>query len=150
MSVVSLGSNLGNRLGHLRAGLAVLEPAEVSSVWETDPVGGIRQGEFLNLIALVPLDAAATWQRAQQAECVAGRVRTVRWGPRTLDVDLVVGEGAGAPGLTVPHPRAHERAFVLAPWLELQPDAVLPGHGPVAVLLARLGLAGVRRTDLVL
>ena len=145
-AVLSLGSNLGDRLAHLRAGLAVLSPSAVSSVWETEPVGGVEQAPFLNLVAVVRTNATAAWARAQAAEREAGRLRTVQWGPRTLDVDVVLAPPPYPPGLVVPHPRAHERAFVLAPWLELDPDAALPGHGRVADLLARLGSAGVRRT----
>lgn len=144
-AVLSLGSNLGDRAGHLRAGLAVLEPYAVSSSWETDPVGGVPQDDFLNVVALCACDAAEAWERAQRAEARAGRTREVRWGPRTLDVDLVVADGPAPEGIVLPHPRAHERAFVLAPWLEVDPDAVLPGHGRVADLLAALGTTGVRR-----
>ena len=78
-------------------------------------------------------------------EPAAGRERDVRWGPRTLDVDVVVADPPVPPGLVVPHPRAHERAFVLAPWADLDPDAELPGHGRVADLLAAVGTDGVRR-----
>ena len=99
-------------------------------------------------MALVEADAATAWQRAQRAEQLAGRARDVRWGPRTLDVDVVVAPPPVPVGLVLPHPRTAERAFVLAPWLEVQPDAVLPGGGPVAALLERLGRAGVRRTEL--
>jgi len=145
-AVLSLGSNLGDRRAHLAGALAVLEPYAVSSVWETEPVGGVPQGAYLNLVALVEADATAAWERAQRAEAAAGRERAVRWGPRTLDVDVVLAPPPVPPGLVVPHPRAAERAFVLAPWLELDPDAVLPGAGRVADLLAGLGTAGVRRT----
>ncbi len=144
-AVLSLGSNLGDRAAQLEAGLAVLAPYAVSSVWETDPVGGVEQDDFLNVVALCDCDAAEAWRRAQEAERQASRTREVRWGPRTLDVDLVVADGPAPEGIVLPHPRAHERAFVLAPWLEVQPDAVLPGHGPVAALLDRVGRAGVRR-----
>ncbi len=144
-AVLSLGSNLGDRQAHLAAGVAVLQPVAVSSVWQTEPVGGVEQDAFLNLVALVDADATTAWGRAGQAERDAGRVRGVRWGPRTLDVDVVLADPPVPPGLLVPHPRAHERAFVLAPWLEVDPTAVLPGHGPVAALLAALGEAGVRR-----
>jgi len=147
-AVLSLGSNLGDRLAHLRAGLEVLEPYAVSSVWETAPVGGVPQDDFLNLVALVEADAVLAWERAQRAERAAGRRREVRWGPRTLDVDVIVAPAPAPPELTLPHPRAFERAFVLAPWLELQPGAVLPGAGPAADLLAALGDSGVRRTQL--
>ena len=144
-AVLSLGSNLGDREEHLRAAVAVLRPTAVSSLWETAPVGGVEQDDFLNLVALVDADATQAWARAQQAEQARGRERTVRWGPRTLDVDVVVADPPVPAGLLVPHPRAAERAFVLAPWLEVDPAAELPGAGPVAALLARLGTAGVRR-----
>ncbi|MCW2621321.1 MAG: 2-amino-4-hydroxy-6-hydroxymethyldihydropteridine diphosphokinase [Frankiales bacterium] len=150
-AVLSLGSNLGDSLGRLRAALEVLQPHAVSSVWETEPVGGVEQEDFLNIVVLCEADATEAWARAQRAEHEAARERTVRWGPRTLDVDVVLAAPPVPAGLVVPHPRAHERAFVLAPWLEVQPDAVLPGHGPVAALLAALDGGGVvRRTDLVL
>ena len=147
-AVLSLGSNLGDRLAHLRAAVEVLGATAVSSVWETDPVGGPEQGPYLNLVVLVEADAEQAWARAQRAEQAAGRVREVRWGPRTLDVDVVLADGPLPPGLVVPHPRAAERAFVLAPWLEVQPDAELPGGGPVAALLAALPMEGLRRTGL--
>ena len=145
-AVLSLGSNLGDRRAHLAGALEVLEPYAVSSVWETEPVGGVPQGAYLNLVALVDADATTAWERAQRAEAAAGRARTVRWGPRTLDVDVVLAPPPVPAGLVVPHPRAAERAFVLAPWLEVDPDAVLPGSGRVADLLEALGTAGVRRT----
>ncbi len=145
-TVLSLGSNLGDRLAHLRAAVAVLEPAAVSSVWESAPVGGVPQGPYLNAVAVVEQGTAAAWERAQRAERSAGRVRDVRWGPRTLDVDVVTGPPPHPDGLVVPHPRAHERAFVLAPWLEVEPAAELPGHGRVAVLLAGLDRQSLRRT----
>lgn len=142
-AVLSLGSNLGDRAGHLSGALAVLRPAAVSSVWETDPVGGPEQGRFLNLVALCDLDATLAWERAQAAERAAGRTREVRWGPRTLDVDVVLAPPPVPDGLLVPHPRAHERVFVLAPWLEIDPQAVLP-QGPVRRLLDGLDRSGVR------
>ena len=132
-AVLSLGSNLGDRLAHLRLGLAVLEPYAVSRVYETAPWGGVEQDDFLNVVALCSYDAAEAWRRAVEAETAAGREREVRWGPRTLDVDVVWADGTD-PDLELPHPRAHERAFVLVPWLDVDPEAVLPGHGPVAAL----------------
>ena len=132
-AVLSLGSNLGDRLSLLRAGLAVLEPLAVSPVYETAPWGGVEQPDFLNVVALCDYDAAEAWSRAQAAERAAGRERDVRWGPRSLDVDVVWADGSD-PALVLPHPHAHERAFVLVPWLDLDPEAVLPGHGPVAGL----------------
>ena len=132
-AVVSLGSNVGDRLAYLRLGLSVLEPVAVSRVWETAPWGVVEQDDFLNVVALCSWDATETWRRAVAAEQAAGREREVRWGPRTLDVDVVWADGAD-PALELPHPRAAERAFVLVPWLDVDPAAVLPGHGPVADL----------------
>lgn len=132
-AVLSLGSNLGDRLAHLRAGLAVLEPLRVSRVYETAPWGGVEQDDFLNVVALCSWDAAEAWRRAVLAETAAGRTREVHWGPRTLDVDVVWATGSD-PALVLPHPHAHERAFVLVPWLDVDPAAELPGYGPVASL----------------
>ncbi len=152
--VLGLGSNVGDRLGHLRAGLTVLREhltvEAVSPVYETAPVGGPVQGAYLNAVVLAdaatPADALAA---AHAAEAAAGRTRTVRWGPRTLDVDVVAAGGLRSddPTLTLPHPRAAERSFVLAPWDDVEPAAVLPGHGAVASLRAALGDTGVRRLD---
>jgi 2-amino-4-hydroxy-6-hydroxymethyldihydropteridine diphosphokinase len=133
-------------MGHLSMAVAVLEPYAVSPVYETEPVGGPEQGDFLNAVVLCHLDAAGAWERAQIAEQRARRARDVRWGPRTLDVDVVWAPGQAA-GLLLPHPRAAQRAFVLAPWADVQPDAVLPGCGPVKDLLAALDVSGVRRRD---
>ncbi len=152
--VLSVGSNLGDRMTNLQLGLDVLAGGglilrAVSSVYETDPVGGEGQGDFLNaiLLAVSALPARDILARCAAAEAAAGRVRTVRWGPRTLDVDIVMcgSETSTDPALTLPHPLAHERAFVLVPWLELDPDAVLIGSGPVAGLLAAVGTSGIRR-----
>jgi 2-amino-4-hydroxy-6-hydroxymethyldihydropteridine diphosphokinase len=146
-AVLSVGSNLGDRLGHLRLAVQVLAPWAVSSVWETAPVGGVPQDDYLNAVLLCALDATAAWERAQEAERRAGREREVRWGPRTLDVDVVTADGPVPAGLELPHPRAAERAFVLAPWSEVDADAVLPGAGRVRDLLAGLAADGVRRRD---
>ncbi len=142
--MLSLGSNVGDRGQRLTAAVDVLAPFAVSSVWETDPVGGPEQGPFLNMVVLCALDATGAWAAAQAAEQGAGRTREVRWGPRTLDVDVILADAPVPDGLLVPHPRAHERAFVLAPWLELEPDARLP-QGSVAALLRTLDDSGVRR-----
>lgn len=152
-AVVSLGSNLGDRPAHLRAGVELIAQRfalrALSPVYETDPVGTDgEQAAYLNVVALVETDdAERLFAAAHDAEELRGRLRPHRWAERTLDVDLVtVGELRSAdPRLTLPHPRAHERAFVLVPWLDVEPDAVLPGHGPVRQLVARLGRAGVRR-----
>lgn len=149
-AVLSLGSSIGDRMAYLRLAVELLEPYAVSPVYETEPVGGPEQSDFLNAVILVDVDAAGAWERAQVAEQRAGRARGVRWGPRTLDVDVVWAQGQAA-GLLLPHPRAAERAFVLAPWVDVQPDALLPGRGAVKDLLAGLDLSGIRRReDLVL
>lgn len=132
-AVLSLGSNLGDRLAHLRRAVDLLAPAAVSPVYRTAPLGGVEQPEFLNLVVVCALDASGAWRRAQEAERCAGRTRELRWGPRTLDVDVVWADGTD-PALELPHPRAHERAFVLVPWLDVDPEAVLPGYGRVAAL----------------
>lgn len=146
-AVLSIGSNVGDRFGWLRLAVDVLAPHTVSPVYETAPVGGVEQGDFLNAVVLCDVDAATAWDRAQQAERAAGRERTVRWGPRALDVDVVAADGPVPPELVLPHPRAHERAFVLVPWVDADPAAVLPGRGPVSGLLAGLDLHEVRRRD---
>jgi dihydroneopterin aldolase / 2-amino-4-hydroxy-6-hydroxymethyldihydropteridine diphosphokinase len=152
--VLAVGSNLGDRMTNLQLGLDVLAGAglalrAVSSVYETDPVGGEGQGDYLNavLLAASALPARDILARCAAAEAAAGRVRTVRWGPRTLDVDIIAcgDETSADPTLTLPHPLAHERAFVLAPWLEVDPHAVLPGWGPVSRLLTAAGTGGIRR-----
>jgi len=126
---LGLGSNLGDRRGHLEAALRFLpDVVAVSPVYETDPVGGPAQGPFLN--AVVELRTALSPRRlleaAQAAERSAGRVRGPHWGPRTLDVDvLVVGDLTVADeDLAVPHPRMWERGFVLVPLADLAPDLV--------------------------
>ena len=112
-------------------------------MYATAPWGGVQQGEFLNAVVLVddPSADASEWlRRGQCCEAAAQRTRTLRWGPRTLDVDVIDVEQIRQddPQLTLPHPRAHERAFVLVPWLDVAPDAVLPGHGAVAELVVAL------------
>ena len=159
-AVLSLGSNLGDRYAHLRGAVGGLGDAllAVSGVYESPPWGDPDQPEYLNAVVLVAdRGEARTWlTRAHELEWAAGRVRDPgrRYGPRTLDVDVVAvwtdgGEpvSSGAGDLILPHPHAHERAFVLRPWLDIQPYARLPGHGwatdllraePVAADLARL------------
>lgn len=148
-----LGSNLGDRVGHLRAAVAGLaaggvDNLEVSSVYETDPVGGPEQPDYLNAVAVGDTSMAATelLSLARSLELAAERVRTVRNAPRTLDVDLLaVGDVVlVTENLTVPHPRAHERAFVLVPWAEVDPTFVVPGRGAVTDLAATVDPAGVR------
>ncbi len=137
---LALGSNLGERAGHLRAAVDALASTPevtvvaVSSVYETDPVGGPDQGRYLN--AVVALDTALTPREllalAQRLEAAAHRVRAQRWGPRTLDADvLLVGDVVvSEPDLVVPHPRMWERGFVLAPLHDVAPDLVeVPAEG---------------------
>jgi len=158
-AALALGSNQGNRLENLQGAVDALaetdgvEIAAVSGVFETDPVGGPQQPDYLNavVVVLTTLSARELLGRAHEIEQRFGRVRAERWGPRTLDVDIVaVGdELVDEPDLVVPHPRAAERAFVLLPWLDADPDAALPGRGPIADLLTRLERSGVRsRSDL--
>lgn len=149
---MSVGSNLGDRLAFLQLAVDVLAPRAVSAVFETAALGGVlvdgqAQDDYLNAVLLCDLTAEQAWAAAQRAEQRAGRTRPVRWGPRTLDVDLIDAPPPAPDGLLVPHPRAAERAFVLAPWLDVDPAAALPGHGPVAELLAGLTCSGVRRRD---
>ena len=146
-AVLSVGSNLGERLGFLRLAVEVLRPRSVSPVYETTPVGEVAQGDFLNAVLLCELSAQDAWDLAQAAEQRGGRERAVPGGPRTLDVDVICAPPPVPPGLLLPHPRAHERAFVLAPWLDVDPRAVLPGRGAVSDLLRARGCTGVQRRD---
>lgn len=160
-AVLSIGSNLGNRLETLQGSVDALEDTPglrvkaVSPVYETDPWGveAGSQSTFFNAVLLVrtTLPPASLMERAHAVEEAFARVRDERWGPRTLDVDIVAYQGVVSddPALTLPHPRAHERAFVLVPWYDVEPAAELPGHGPVAELLAQVGRQGVhQRADL--
>lgn len=160
-AVLSIGSNLGDRLANLQSVVDGLGDAvvAVSPVYETDPWGGVEQEPFLNAVVIVDdpaRDAHAWLRRAQEIEQAAGRVRELRWGPRTLDVDLVACYGTQGHiavddwELTLPHPRAHLRAFVLVPWLDVDPAAEL--CRPVRELLTDLeaDLAGVRPTAMAL
>jgi 2-amino-4-hydroxy-6-hydroxymethyldihydropteridine diphosphokinase len=158
-AVLSLGSNLGDRLGYLRLAVAGFgaELVAVSPVYETAPWGGVAREDFLNAVLLVRSDELDEWgwlRRAQRLEAEAGRVREVHWGSRTLDVDVVTVTRADGtpvhsadPELLLPHPGTPERNTVLRPWLDVEPEAVLPGHGPIRPLLDRLGTEGLRRRD---
>ena len=149
LAVLSIGSNSGDSLAHLRSVVDALGERLVaaSDVYRTAPWGGVEQDPFRNaiLVAEQPGFTPRDWlELAQQCEERAGRTRELRWGPRTLDVDVIaVHDDLGRPieqpdaDLTLPHPRAHERSFVLAPWAQVQPDAVLHGSritGLLAVL----------------
>ncbi|MGW0483208.1 2-amino-4-hydroxy-6-hydroxymethyldihydropteridine diphosphokinase [Nonomuraea sp. NPDC003214] len=158
--VLALGGNLGRRFLTLQGAVDTLfdapglEFVAASPVYETDPVGGPGgQRPYLNavVVAETTLPPRTLLERAQSVENAFGRVREERWGPRTLDVDLImVGDTVSDdPELTLPHPRAHERAFVLVPWAAADPDGELPGRGRVADLLVGLDRRGVRlREDL--
>ena len=154
-AVLSLGSNLGDRIAHLRAATAALGDVllAASGVYETAPWGDPDQPPYLNAVLLVRDPAAdpRDWlDRARDIEATAGRVRDParRFGPRTLDVDVVAvwdedGQPvlADDPELTLPHPRAHLRAFVLRPWTDVEPYGRLPGHGWLTDLLGAEPLA---------
>lgn len=166
-TVLSIGSNIGDRLTRLQSVVDGLGPAvrAVSPVFETDAWGGVEQSPFLNAVLIADdpdLDCHGWLRRGQRLEQEADRVREQKWGPRTLDVDLVTCHDGDTEvcsrdeDLTLPHPLAHLRAFVLIPWLAVDPDATLTVVGRsrrVAHLLEEIDpveRAGVRRTDLVL
>jgi 2-amino-4-hydroxy-6-hydroxymethyldihydropteridine diphosphokinase len=151
---VALGSNLGDRRAHLDAALSALDALPgtrldaVSAIYETAPVGPPGQQDYLNAVArlsttLAPLALLDALLSIEQSR---GRVRAERWGPRTLDLDLLVHGDAvlSDPRLTLPHPRLHERAFVLTPLADLAPDLRVAGR-TVAQHLALADRAGVRR-----
>ena len=145
---VGIGSNLGDREAHLSRAIDLLRAEEgievpaVSRLRETEPVGPVEQGPFLNGVVQVTteLRPQALLERLLDIEQRLGRVRRERFGPRTIDLDLLVygDEIVDEPGLTLPHPRLHERRFALEPLAELAPGLVLPGRGAVSALLAEL------------
>jgi 2-amino-4-hydroxy-6-hydroxymethyldihydropteridine diphosphokinase len=145
---VGIGSNLGDREGYLRRAIDLLsaedgiEVVAVSTLRETEPVGPVPQGPFLNgavriATTLSPRDLLGRLLAVEQG---LGRVRLERFGPRTIDLDLLLygDESVDEPGLTVPHPRLHERRFALEPLAELDPTVEIPGRGSVSALLAGL------------
>jgi 2-amino-4-hydroxy-6-hydroxymethyldihydropteridine diphosphokinase len=153
---LGLGSNQGDRAGYLREAVRRLEASDLrvtaeSAVYESIPWGRSGQPTFLNQVISVetPLPPRALFERGQAVEAALGRIRAERWGPRTIDVDIVAYADVVSddPRLTLPHPRAHQRAFVLAPWYDVDPQAQLPGHGPVADLLAAVTREGVEPRD---
>ncbi|MCX3291265.1 2-amino-4-hydroxy-6-hydroxymethyldihydropteridine diphosphokinase [Streptomyces sp. NEAU-H22] len=160
-AVVALGSNLGNRLETLQGAVDALGDTPglrikgVSPVYETEPWGvdpGSQPAYFNAVVVLkTTLPPSSLLERAHAVEEAFHRVRDEHWGPRTLDVDIVsyADVVSDDPQLTLPHPRAHERAFVLAPWHDLDPEAQLPGRGSVAGLLDTVTRDGVApRRDL--
>ncbi len=146
--VIALGSNLGDRAENISKAVSelnkIIEVTHLSTIYETDPVGGPEQPDYLNavLIGESELDPADLLTKTLEIESALGRTREVRWGARTLDIDLIIAGDvvSNSEFLILPHPRAHERAFVLEPWLEIEPDAVLPGRGSVAALLSQISI----------
>jgi 2-amino-4-hydroxy-6-hydroxymethyldihydropteridine diphosphokinase len=168
-AVLALGGNLGDRLESLQSALDALgdapgiHPISISPVYETEPFGGPAgdpdaqdlsdQPPYLNAVAVVgtELTPHQLLIRTQAIEEALHRERAARWSPRTIDVDIIVYDNLQLhdDDLTVPHARAHERAFVLRPWHDIEPDAVIPGRGPIAELLEDLPKDGVEpRPDL--
>lgn len=157
IAYLGLGSNLGDRASFLSSAVLALDTGAVhvtktSSVYETDPVGGPMQGDFLNQAVEVrtELDARALWMHCVAVEEALGRdrAREERWGPRTIDIDLLVFDDhvVVEDDLVVPHPRLSTRAFVLVPLAEIAPSLVIPRYGPLADLLEQVGPApNVRR-----
>ena len=144
--VIALGSNLGDRYENLSAALIeiskIAKLLSVSKFYETAPVGGPDQPDYVNAVAIVAGEITPTnlLLELQKIENSAGRTREVRWGARTLDLDIIIAEDVQLESefLTLPHPRAHERAFVLAPWAEIDPAAHIVGKGPITSLLSSL------------
>ena len=155
-AVLSLGSNVGDRRTHLQQAVASLGKSvrAVSRIYRTPPWGPVPQDDFYNIAVIVEddtVDAQGWLAQCQDLEQAAGRERSVRWGPRTLDADVITVELhrkpviSADPVLTLPHPRAAERAFVLVPWAEIDPTADLPGAGPIADLIAAMDVSGITR-----
>ena len=145
-TVIALGSNLGDSKSIFSEAIIQIgksvEVESISKFYETIPVGGPEQPNYLNavLIGDTQIPPLELLTQLQSIENGAGRVREERWGPRTLDLDLIIyGDLLMKEELlTLPHPRAHERSFVLEPWVEIDPQAVLPGYGRIGVLLKQI------------
>ena len=145
-AVIALGSNIGNPTENLDLALALLREAtdvkKVSSFYVTKPIGYEDQPDFVNAVCIIEteLPAMDLLNMLHGIEKAMGRERTIKWGPRTLDLDIIQYGSmlSSAEELTLPHPRAHERKFVLEPWHEIEPDAILLTHGKIADLLSKL------------
>ena len=159
-AALALGSNMGDSAAILQGALDDVASVDgitviaVSPTYETDPVGGPEQKAYLNAVAVVltDLDPWALLAVTQSIEQHWHRTREVRWGPRTLDIDILAIDDAtvDSEDLVVPHPRAHERGFVLVPWADVAPDAVIVGHGRVGDLRDSVDTSGVRPASTVL
>jgi len=142
-AVISLGSNIGSPKANLDLAVGLLREATelvaVSSYFQTKPVGGPEQADYLNAVAIVESELPAQDLLAvlNGIETAMGRTREIHWGPRVFDLDLIQYGGLLVKDekLTLPHPRAHERRFVLAPWFEIEPEAILLTHGRISDLL---------------
>jgi 2-amino-4-hydroxy-6-hydroxymethyldihydropteridine diphosphokinase len=142
-AVISLGANIGDAKAHLDLAVALLREATdvtlVSSYLQTKPVGGPEQPDYLNAVAIIESDLPAKDLLAvlNGIETAMGRTREIHWGPRVIDLDLIQFGGllVSDEKLTLPHPRAHERRFVLAPWFEIEPEAILLTNGRISDLL---------------
>ena len=145
-AVVALGSNIGEPKENLDLAMALLREATevvaVSNYFSTKPVGYLDQPDFLNAVCIIESDLPAMdlLKMLHGIEKVMGRDRSIKWGPRTIDLDLIQYGTllSNADELTLPHPRAHERQFVLEPWLEIEPDGILLTHGKISELLKNL------------
>ena len=145
-AVIALGSNLDDPKANLDLAIALLREATeviaVSSYHSTKPVGYMDQPDFLNAVCIIEseLPAMELLKLLHGIEKSMGRERTIKWGPRTIDLDLIQYGSllSKADELQLPHPRAHERKFVLEPWLEIEPDAILLTHGKVSELVVKL------------
>ena len=145
-AVIALGANIGNPKEQMDLAVAMLREAtdfkSVSEYFSTKPVSDIEQPDYLNAVCIVESDLPAMdlLSLLHGIEKSMGRERIVHWGPRTIDLDLIQYGGllSKADELQLPHPRAHERRFVLQPWFEIEPDAILLTHGPIKELLEQL------------
>jgi 2-amino-4-hydroxy-6-hydroxymethyldihydropteridine diphosphokinase len=142
-AVISIGANIGDPKANLDLAVGLLREATeviaVSSYLQTKPVGGPEQPDYLNAVAILESDLPAKDLLAllNGIETAMGRTREIHWGPRVIDLDLIQYGGLLVKDdrLTLPHPRAHERRFVLAPWFEIEPEAILLTHGRISDLL---------------
>lgn len=142
-AVISLGANIGDPKANLDLAVGLLREATeviaVSSYLQTKPVGGPEQPDYLNAVAILESDLPAKDLLAllNGIETAMGRTREIHWGPRVIDLDLIQYGGllVNDEKLTLPHPRAHERRFVLAPWFEIEPEAILLTQGRISDLL---------------